>query len=261
MFSSFLRRGVSAAFGGIRTKESAAVECLLKTNKQFSTVCKCIASAAHVDLQAVRGYAKHAKTEQKYEDFSSSDSDLEVLGHRGESQFWRRKMRTFHGILDVNKDGVISYDDFQLLADRFVNLGHLSEKHTKEFRKVIKNIWEAQWGEITPYNLVTVEQYLDDMHHVLNDKSRIKKAHAFLPYLFKAVDKDSSGEISVEEFKLFFNSLGLKETDASVAFLSIDGNCDGRISIKEFVNHGRDFFLTEDEERISKYFWGPLVDH
>lgn len=47
-------------------------------------------------------------------------------------------MRTFHGILDVNKDGVISFDDFKLLADRFVDLGHLSEKQTNEFRNLIK---------------------------------------------------------------------------------------------------------------------------
>lgn len=57
---------------------------------------------------------------------------------QGESEFWRRKIRTFHGILDVNKDGVISYDDFKLLADRFVNLGHMSEKHAKEFQNCIK---------------------------------------------------------------------------------------------------------------------------
>lgn len=45
--------------------------------------------------------------------------------------------------------------------------------------------WEEQWGAIDPYNFVTVEQYLEDMHHVLNDKSLKKKAHRWLPYLFK----------------------------------------------------------------------------
>lgn len=49
----------------------------------------------------------------------------------------------------------------------------------------LQELWENQWGEITPYNLVTVEQYLEDMHHVLNDKQLKKKVHAFLPYLFK----------------------------------------------------------------------------
>lgn len=43
-------------------------------------------------------------------------------------------MRTFHGVLDVNKDGVISFDDLNVLADRFVDLGHLSSGNAKEFK-------------------------------------------------------------------------------------------------------------------------------
>lgn len=94
-------------------------------------------------------------------------------------------MRTVHSLLDINKDGVISFDDFKLLCEKFVNLGHLSEKEARDFTKCIQELWVNQWGEITPYNLVTVEQYLEDMHHVLNDKQLKKKVHSFLPFLFK----------------------------------------------------------------------------
>lgn len=205
--------------------------------------------------------AKHHH-ERKYRSSSESDSDLEEwIGKRGNSDFWRKKMRTFHAILDLNKDGVVSFDDFKLLADRFVDLGHLSEKHTKEFYQVIQDLWEKQFGEVSQYNFIIVEKFLENMHHVLNDKRLVRRAHSFLPYLFKAVDKDKSGEITVEEFKLFFKVLGLKEEDATLAFRAIDSNGDGKISSKEFVKHGRDFFVTEDPDRISKYFWGPLVTH
>lgn len=57
---------------------------------------------------------------------------------KGESEFWRRKMRTFHGVLDVNKDGVISYDDLNVLVDRFVDLGHLSPENAKEFKRLFQ---------------------------------------------------------------------------------------------------------------------------
>lgn len=94
-------------------------------------------------------------------------------------------MRTVHRILDVNKDGVISYEDFKLMADRFVALGHLSKQCEKEFYETIQQLWEQLWGEISPYNLVTVEQYLEDMYHAVNDEDRREKVHLFLPYLFK----------------------------------------------------------------------------
>ena len=168
-------------------------------------------------------------------------------------------MRTLHGLLDLNKDGVISFDDYQLLAKKFSDLGHLSPAASKEFHEVMEKLWEEQWGEISPYNLIPVEKYLSEMQHVLHDKSLKKKVHRFLPYLFRAVDKDGSGLISLKEFTLFFKCLGLSEQDASKSFAAIDENNDGSLSIKEFVKLGRDYFITEDERRVSRDFWGPLV--
>nr|XP_026488949.1 sarcoplasmic calcium-binding protein [Vanessa tameamea] len=212
-----------------------------------------------------RNYSKHhgrpEENRRKKESDSESDSDCdtECKGF-DRSEFWRRKMRTVHNILDVDKDGLISFNDFLLFSERFKSLGHLDEQQAKEFTAIIKLTWEEQWGAIDPYNFVTVEQYLEDMHHVLNDKTLKKKAHRWLPYLFKAVDKDKSGFISVKEFKLFFQCLGLDNEHAAVAFAVIDVNGDGKLSLKEFVKLGKDFFTTEDESRVSKMFWGPLID-
>ncbi|XP_052866489.1 sarcoplasmic calcium-binding protein isoform X2 [Anopheles cruzii] len=218
---------------------------------------------------AVRNYSKKtAAPERAYNSDSDSDSDDEREAaprrqrkQRGNSDFWRRKMRTLHGLLDVNKDGVISYDDFVLLTEKFASLGHLDTKAKDEFRAIMRTTWEQQWGEITPYNLVTVEQYLTEMHHVVNDRDLKKKVHRFLPYLYKAVDKDRSGSISLHEFKLFFRCLGLTEEDAAVSFAVIDKNGDGQITLDEFVKLGKDFFVSEKETHVSRLFWGPLVDH
>lgn len=76
------------------------------------------------------------------------------------------------------------------------------------------------------------------------------------------MDKDHSGYISLKEYKLFFECLGLTPEDAAVSFAAIDKNADGKLSIKEFVKLGREYFLTEDERRVSRNFWGPLIkDH
>lgn len=55
-----------------------------------------------------------------------------------QSEFWRRKMRTVHNILDVDKDGLISFNDFLLFAERFKRLGHLDDQHAKDFTDIIK---------------------------------------------------------------------------------------------------------------------------
>lgn len=46
-------------------------------------------------------------------------------------------MRTLHSHLDVNKDGIISYDDFMLFKKRFCDLGHLTSEAKVEFKKVL----------------------------------------------------------------------------------------------------------------------------
>jgi len=214
-----------------------------------------------------RYYSKSHKPSKKIHDKyleSDSDSDSEheyKPKQRGNTEFWRRKMRTLHSLLDVNNDGVISFDDFQLLANKFTALGHLTPEAQEEFMNVLKKTWEEQWGEITPYNLVNAEQYLTEMHHAVNDRELRSKIHYFLPYLFKAVDKDHSGFITLHEFKLFFKCLGLTPEQAAVSFAMIDSNGDGKLSIKEFVKLGREFFLTENEKKASRMFWGPLCNY
>ncbi|XP_035919671.1 sarcoplasmic calcium-binding protein isoform X2 [Anopheles stephensi] len=242
----------------------------VKTTEEKNYLKQCQPAQSFIST-SVRKYSKKtAAPERAYNSDSDSDSDDERDGaprqqrqrkERGNSEFWRRKMRTLHGVLDVNKDGVISYDDFMLLTEKFASLGHLDVKAKNEFRDIMRTTWEQQWGEITPYNLVTVEQYLSEMHHVVNDKDLKKKVHRFLPYLYKAVDKDRSGSISLNEFKLFFRCLGLTEENAAVSFAVIDKNGDGQITLDEFVKLGKDFFVSEKETHVSRMFWGPLVDH
>lgn len=47
-------------------------------------------------------------------------------------------MRTLHGIFDINNDGVISFDDFRLLAQNFGDLGHLTNEEMEDFHRVMR---------------------------------------------------------------------------------------------------------------------------
>ncbi|XP_073948654.1 sarcoplasmic calcium-binding protein [Choristoneura fumiferana] len=274
MAISLVRFGLRSAVSNLE-RSAAVISCASAQNqlKLIHTKPICNGSVCYLQEKsrdelvenAIRRYSKqHGRPEEnrrkrESDSDSGSDSDTECKGF-DRSEFWRRKMRTVHNILDVDKDGLISFNDFKLFADRFTNLGHLDDQHAKEFTEIIKHTWEEQWGAIDPYNFVTIEQYMEDMHHVLNDKALKKKAHRWLPYLFKAVDKDNSGFISVKEFKLFYECLGLDNEKAAVAFAVIDVNGDGKLSLKEFVKLGKDFFFTDDETRVSKMFWGPLIE-
>lgn len=170
-------------------------------------------------------------------------------------------MRTHHRLLDVNKDGVVSWDDFDALITRFRELGRLTPQEVTNFTDALRHVWEEEWGASSdPYVFIGQEQFLTQMEHVVNTKELRKRVASPLIYFFKAVDTDGSGEISVEEFQMFYSGLGLSEEDAAVSFAAIDKNGDGKLSMKEFIKLGREFFLSEDDTRPSKLFWGPLSD-
>ncbi|CAL4095433.1 unnamed protein product, partial [Meganyctiphanes norvegica] len=225
-----------------------------------------------IAVTSSREYSKRAyKKKKSYSDSDSdSDSDRErrrkgsdKKGSRGQTSFWRRKMRTHHMVFDINNDGVVSWDDFEVLISRFTDLGNLSQDQANTFREEMKLAWEEEWGASSdPFAFIGQEQFMSNMETVVNTKNLRKKVARPLSYFFKAVDRDGSGEISIEEFKLFYKGLGLSEEAAMETFASIDVNNDGLLSIKEFCKMGKDFFLSEDENRPSKMFWGPLAnDH
>ncbi|XP_065207921.1 sarcoplasmic calcium-binding protein isoform X2 [Planococcus citri] len=239
---------------------------LLKFSKNlinFNSNYECVKSRLvnmNIRFQHRTPVGLHLKQKSRREqvDYASFDN-CHVNHETGNSLFWQRKMRTVHNLLDVNKDGIISYDDFKLLADRFVQLGHLPEKQQHEFYDIIEKMWKEQWGCIDPYNLITTQQYLEDMKHVINDEDRRKKVHTLFPYLFKAVDNNGDGSISFSEYQLFFKCLGLSYKDAIASFESIDTDKDGKLTMEEFIKLGREFFITDDESKPSKLFWGPLL--
>ncbi|XP_044595372.1 sarcoplasmic calcium-binding protein isoform X2 [Cotesia glomerata] len=208
MASAFLRRGLQSV---ISKSVNIDKRVLPKTIALFADLrpIKQPFSSTMIRRMSSKRNVHQSRASASVDEESDSDSDSDEERDLGQSVFWRRKMRTLHSHLDVNKDGVISYEDFMLLADRFADIGHLTPEAKKEFQKVLSDMWQEQWGEISPYNLVGVEQYLEEMHHVLNDTSLKRKCHHFLPFLFKAVDKDGDGEISVEEYKLFFKCLDI----------------------------------------------------
>lgn len=47
-------------------------------------------------------------------------------------------MRTHHLVLDINKDGMVSWDDFEALIANFKRLGNLSPKEVEKFTDTLR---------------------------------------------------------------------------------------------------------------------------
>ena len=86
------------------------------------------------------------------------------------------------------------------------------------------------------------------------------KAGAVIVDLFDAVDTDANGVISLKEFEVYFECIGVGKEHAKASFDAIDANHDGKISRDEFANAFIEFLCNNDPAHPSTLFFGPLVD-
>ena len=76
---------------------------------------------------------------------------------------------------------------------------------------------------------------------------------------FGFIYTDKDGEISENEFAVFFQAYSIPEEWAQDFFNYLDTDKDGEISKEEFITAGINYFTLETEGNGSDYLWRPLV--
>ena len=161
--------------------------------------------------------------------------------------------------MDMNNDGFISREDFELMAKRLVNsAGQISKEKTDEIFKAFLAIPDhlgVKPGEKLP---------LEDAAKLANENylsPTAQKPSVYHDTLFDCIDTNSDGTISMEEFEVYFKIIGHDMTDEEIkhAFRTIDANGDGKISRDEFVAAAKDFYFGVEETELSKVFCGKLL--
>lgn len=178
------------------------------------------------------------------------------------SNFWNRKMRTHFARVDTNHDGVVTAEDFDRMADSFIEAGGLDNEGAASLRSHLKTIWTDYWNaaDADQDGQVTPEEFVAAMTHVVDTPELSDQVGGPLPYFFKAIDVNGDGLISVTEYENFFRCIGIDASDAGTSFAALDTDGDGVLSSQEFVSAGTEFFLSEDESAPTQTYWGPLVD-
>ena len=165
--------------------------------------------------------------------------------------------------LDINKDGHISHEDYELMGKKLVEhcqmTGEQAEATKKEFAKF------AEMLSLKPGEKISVEEAAKKVSEIImastptHNKALFDKSHNML---FDAIDTNKNGQISVKEFKEYFKltAPGVSEAEVAHSFNTIDTNKDGVISREEFMAAAEDFFCGVEETELSKIFLGHLVD-
>lgn len=175
------------------------------------------------------------------------------------SDFWQQKMRTYFQRIDFDKDGSITRKDFEGMAARFIETDKLSGDQAKELQQNIYDIWDKNLGPVAGSDAITQDAFIGILKNASQDSAKKATLEGPLPLFFKAVDANHDDYIQQDEYALFFQILGLDPKMAPASFSAIDTDNDGRLSLQEFVTAGSEFFSSDDQNKPTKLFWGPLV--
>ena len=158
-----------------------------------------------------------------------------------------RKMRTRFSRIDINKDGFISREDYELMSQRMVECSGMTKEREVVAHEYFMKIADLQG--LKPGVKIPIEDLAKvASQNLLSMTPEDRKASGYDTYtqLFNTIDTNQDGYISVKEFKDYFYILApeLSERDVLKSFITIDTNKDGVISKEEFVAAG-DEFCTE----------------
>jgi len=114
-------------------------------------------------------------------------------------EHWHQKIRTLFHRLDVTHSGTLSAEDFNLMAERFNEVGGLTGEAAQEMRDYYKNeIW-LKYFKAPDSDSSTLESFTNNLKQV-GKKNLLATTNDIHNRYFTNIDQDNDGQISLEEF-------------------------------------------------------------
>ena len=107
---------------------------------------------------------------------------------------------------------------------------------------------------------INLELFIQLMTTTEEKDTRPEATREAVKNYFDAVDTDADGVISLKEFEVYFDAIGVGKKHAKASFVAIDADHDGKISRNEFMDTAIEFISNTDPAHPSTLFFGPLVD-
>jgi len=175
------------------------------------------------------------------------------------NEFWETKMKMFFQRLDFNRNGELSYEDYRLRADRFIELGKLSEQRAREVRDKYLQVWRENFEQKTKLKRINQQTFLEIFRGEEGKEALQRAVNQSLRLGFDIVDSNADGVIQLDEFIHFYWAYGFTEDVAKTAFEALDTNGDGLLSIDEYMAAAYEFVNSAvDNGSPSNLIFGSL---
>lgn len=165
---------------------------------------------------------------------------------------------------DQNRDGYLTQDDMQQIAEVFISLpGGDRPENATPLREAFEQWWQLllSSGDANADGRVGRDEFFAIMRSSVtasgNFESTIMRiADAFM----RIVDTSGDGRLDFAEYVRMYEGLGVDPKHATEAFQRLDRDHSGKISYEEFRTAIREFYLSDDLNAPGSWLLGPMVE-
>ena len=157
---------------------------------------------------------------------------------------WVQKMRQHFTVLDRNKNGFLSQEDWTSWVDNLSKIIKMGAKEEARLREVHVK-FAAKLGATGPGVQVSVDQFVAA---VADFSSKREENSAFLTEVnqawFDVVDTNDDGTISLAEYTKILQACNMSAEVAEMIFKAVDKNNNGKAEFKELAAMGEKFWFS-----------------
>lgn len=186
------------------------------------------------------------------------------------SPFQRSKILHRFDLLDVDKNGLIEFADFQAVVEVLSeNRGWGPEDPRKEkLMTTNKLLWWAlhDYCDADEDGSITEEEWLSYHTRALHQARDFDNLipgfettiEAFADFIHDLLDADGDGLITSEDYLALSRAHGIEDAEAREIFKQIDTDGDGNLTLDEVNKLVHEFYFSDDPEALGNRFFGEV---
>lgn len=179
-------------------------------------------------------------------------------------QFHEHKLKHLFHMFDVNRDGSVSREDYDEIANRVAVLADIpvgSPSHTQMVES-FRNIWTtiSQLAGVEATGKVTLDRFIPAYTKWLSNRDAVTPMLAkVMQATLGLLTKEGDWTITRREWLVNKFAWNMNYVDANAAFDRLDRNHDGLLQRSEMLKNLEEFLFSEDPEALGNWFFGPLA--
>lgn len=156
-------------------------------------------------------------------------------------------------VRDTSKDGYIARDDFEIIIQRYKDMGY-SDQHLTVLSERYETYMQVL-GIANPNTKLTYEQVINNF---LQASNHVEVLEQLIDGHFAIIDGNGDGVISFNEWVDSHKAMGIDTAYAEASFAAMDKNGDGDVSKEEFMAYNKEFYVSTEDTLNSSILFGPL---